>query len=143
MKQPTIEEMLDQIVTLIPPVINAGWVRKQDTGDLKIYELHIPKVFDEDKEPILKADKQIKDVCDCSSPLEAMRCTKSPILEAPYDLSKPSLTWEDVYKDSEFHKGANWMLEAIVGSLRGYPDLGGDIRVMEEVDRIVREALGK
>lgn len=33
------------------------------------------------------------------------------------------------------------MLEVIVGSLRGYPDCGGDIQVMTEVERIVAEAL--
>jgi hypothetical protein len=43
MKKSTIEEILDQIVGSIPPVVNAGWVRKQDVGNLKIYELRIPK----------------------------------------------------------------------------------------------------
>jgi hypothetical protein len=34
------------------------------------------------------------------------------------------------------HKGAREMLESIRSSLRGYPDMGGDIEVMKEVDRI-------
>ena len=34
---------------------------------------------------------------------------------------------------------ANQMLDAIVASLQLYPDGGGDIRVMGEVDRIVRD----
>lgn len=33
-------------------------------------------------------------------------------------------------------KGSEQMLESIRGSLRGYPDSGGDIEVMEQVERI-------
>jgi hypothetical protein len=33
------------------------------------------------------------------------------------------------------------MLNMVVGSLRGYPNAGGDIEVMKEVERIVREAV--
>ena len=36
---------------------------------------------------------------------------------------------------------ANEMLRHVVASLRGYPNHGGDIEVMVEVDRIVTEAL--
>jgi hypothetical protein len=39
----TIEEILDEIFMLIPEVAGAGWARKLDEGDLKIYELRIPK----------------------------------------------------------------------------------------------------
>jgi hypothetical protein len=35
---------------------------------------------------------------------------------------------------------ANWMLDMIRGSLLAYPNLGGDIEVMREVERIVNEA---
>lgn len=66
----TIEQNLDEIVASIPPVVDAGWVRKQDVGDFAIYELRVPKNYRN---------------------ALAIRCT----LEAPYDLSKPSLTWEE------------------------------------------------
>ena len=36
--------------------------------------------------------------------------------------------------------GAQWMLSAILASLKGYPNHGGDEAVMAEVDRIVKEA---
>lgn len=35
--------------------------------------------------------------------------------------------------------GANWMLDNIRGSLRGYPNQGGDIEVMTEVERLIRQ----
>ena len=38
---------------------------------------------------------------------------------------------------------ANEMLQHVVGSLRGYPNAGGDIQVMTEVDRIVSERTNK
>jgi hypothetical protein len=38
------------------------------------------------------------------------------------------------------HQGVVWMLEEIICSLRGYPDHGGDIQVMTEVERIAAEA---
>ena len=34
--------------------------------------------------------------------------------------------------------GANWMRSAILASLRGYPDAGGDAEIMAEVERIRR-----
>jgi hypothetical protein len=37
-------------------------------------------------------------------------------------------------------EGANWMLDSIRASLQGYPNCGGDIEVMAEVDKIVRKA---
>jgi len=40
----------------------------------------------------------------------------------------------------DYHDGATWMLGAILGSLKGYPHLGGDINIMKEVERIEREA---
>lgn len=58
-----VENILDQIVEIIPPVIGAGWIRKPDVEDFKIYELRVPKNFD-----------TTKDTCDCSSPLEASQC---------------------------------------------------------------------
>lgn len=36
--------------------------------------------------------------------------------------------------------GANWMLDTIRGSFRGYPDHGGDIEIMTKVDDLLREA---
>ena len=36
--------------------------------------------------------------------------------------------------------GSSWLLEAIRGSLRAYPNCGGDIEVMREVARIQKEA---
>jgi hypothetical protein len=41
------------------------------------------------------------------------------------------------------HDSANEMLRMVVGSLQDYPNHGGDIRVMKEVDRIEREARQK
>lgn len=38
---------------------------------------------------------------------------------------------------------AEEMLESIRGSLRGYPDLGGDIEVMKEVERIEKAAYAR
>jgi hypothetical protein len=38
---------------------------------------------------------------------------------------------------------ADDMLRMITGSLQGYPHAGGDIGVMAEVDRIVKEALAE
>ncbi len=38
-----IEEILDSIFESLPPVVNAGWVRKQNVDGLKIYELRIPE----------------------------------------------------------------------------------------------------
>lgn len=35
---------------------------------------------------------------------------------------------------------ANWMLEQVIASLKMYPNGGGDIRVMAEVERIVKES---
>ena len=45
----------------------------------------------------------------------------------------------DIY-DKEFHNGANWMLDSIRGSLHAYPNGGGDIEVMKEVDRLIEQA---
>lgn len=39
--------------------------------------------------------------------------------------------------------GGQEMLGMVVGSLRGYPHLGGDIEVMREVDRLIKEAIEK
>ena len=36
-------------------------------------------------------------------------------------------------------EGANWMLDSIRASLEGYPNHGGDIVVMKEVDRLREE----
>lgn len=38
-------------------------------------------------------------------------------------------------------EGRSEMLESIRASLKGYPDVGGDICIMQEVDRIVKEAI--
>ena len=43
--------------------------------------------------------------------------------------------------EGEFTRGAQWMLDSIRFSLTAYPHLGGDIVVMQQVDRIVLEAL--
>ena len=43
-----IEEILTELVMSFPKVVDAGWVRKPDTGgDLRIYELRVPKSFGE------------------------------------------------------------------------------------------------
>lgn len=47
---------------------------------------------------------------------------------------------DDVIKSAEL-RGAQRMLDTIRGSLEGYPNLGGDIEVMEAVDRIIKEAI--
>lgn len=49
-------------------------------------------------------------------------------------------TRRDPIKEAE-QRGASDMLESIRASLREYPRGGGDIEVMQEVDRIVGEAL--
>lgn len=41
----------------------------------------------------------------------------------------------------DWESGANWMLEAIRGSLRGYPVHGGDIEVMMSVKQLVARAV--
>lgn len=38
---------------------------------------------------------------------------------------------------------ANQMLDMIRGSLRGYPNSGGDIEVMAEIERIEKEAYSR
>jgi hypothetical protein len=37
--------------------------------------------------------------------------------------------------------GANQMLDSVRGSLKGWPELGGDVEVMEEVERIRKEGV--
>jgi hypothetical protein len=52
-----------------------------------------------------------------------------------------ALAARDARRDADaWEAGASWMLEAITGSLRGYPDHGGDIQVMAEVDRLRADA---
>lgn len=41
------------------------------------------------------------------------------------------------------HEGAMAMLESVRASFRDYPFGGGDIEIMKEVDRIVRDAMEK
>lgn len=47
----------------------------------------------------------------------------------------------DPYKSTEYVRGSQDMLDMIRGSLKGYPDAGGDIGVMRSVDSIVENAL--
>jgi len=53
-----------------------------------------------------------------------------------YDMriSKPEQEHNPIYIG-----GANWMLDQIRQSLRNYPNGGGDIFIMQEVDRICQE----
>lgn len=50
----------------------------------------------------------------------------------------------DLTKLSEYErgrrKGSQEMLDMIRGSLKGFPDLGGDIEVIREIERIIAEA---
>lgn len=39
-----IERDLDELVNQIPPTINAGWERKQDQDGLRVYEIRLPQV---------------------------------------------------------------------------------------------------
>jgi hypothetical protein len=38
------------------------------------------------------------------------------------------------------HRGACWVLASVLASLKGYPDSGGDVEVMREVERLRQEA---
>lgn len=42
------------------------------------------------------------------------------------------------YERSIHSDGASWMLNAVVGSLKSYPNAGGDKQVMTEVERIAK-----
>jgi hypothetical protein len=41
----------------------------------------------------------------------------------------------------EHETGANWMLDNIRASVRGYPDHGGDIEVMQQIERIIARSV--
>ena len=42
-KRKTVEDVLDELIYAQNPYIGVGWVRKEDEGDLKIYEVRIQK----------------------------------------------------------------------------------------------------
>ena len=73
---------------------------------------------------------------DCSGAEIACSCGLSQ-LKRKYETELGQLVSERT--KSAHQDGANWMLESITGSLRGYPDHGGDIGVMTEVERIIGE----
>jgi len=52
-------------------------------------------------------------------------------------------TYKKSALDRAKQEGATTMLESIRGSLRGYPNCGGDVEVMREVERIVGERLAQ
>jgi hypothetical protein len=40
-----VEELLNHVTDLLPPVVGAGWYRKPDVDNFKIYEIRVPKDF--------------------------------------------------------------------------------------------------
>lgn len=57
-----------------------------------------------------------------------------------WEHAKDALSGSRSALDAVKAEARNEMLGMVVGSLRGYPDCGGDIGVMKEVDRLVEKA---
>jgi hypothetical protein len=51
------------------------------------------------------------------------------------------LTIKELEEERKNHEIIGWQdcLDSVVGSLRGYPNHGGDIDVMHEVERLIEE----